>query len=140
MKRFIDEDGRIGFSIRSGGKTYTYYEDSLIYPSDVWSDIEHLQQKDRERTGFATQKPEALLRRILSASSEPGDLVLDLFSGSGTTAVTAKKLGRAFVAIEQDRDYCCLALERLHRADADKTIQGYEDGVFWERNTRSVLK
>ena len=59
-------------------------------------------------------------------------------SGSGTTAVTAKKLGRAFTAIEQDRDYCCLALERLHRADADNTIQGYEDGVFWERNTQSV--
>ena len=81
MKRFIDEDGRIGFSIRSNGKTYTYYEDSLIYPSDVWSDIEHLQQKDRERTGFLTQKPEALLKRIIAASSAPGDLVLDLFSG-----------------------------------------------------------
>ena len=100
MKRFIDEDGRVGFSIRSNGKLYKYYEDSLIYPSDVWSDIEHLQQKDRERTGFATQKPEALLRRIIGASSEPGDLVLDLFSGSGTTAAVAAKMQRRFVAVD----------------------------------------
>ncbi len=112
MKRFIDEDGRIGFSIRSGGKTYTYYEDSLIYPSDVWSDIEHLQQKDRERTGFATQKPEALLRRILSASSEPGDLVLDLFSGSGTTAAVATKLDRRFIAVDQSPVACALLRKR----------------------------
>lgn len=100
MKRFIDEDGRIGFSIRSNGKLYKYYEDDLIYPSDVWNDIEHLQQKDRERTGFATQKPEALLRRIIGASSKEGDLVMDLFSGSGTTAAVAAKTGRRFVAVD----------------------------------------
>lgn len=112
MKRFIDEDGRIGFSIRSNGKTYTYYEDSLIYPSDVWSDIEHLQQKDRERTGFLTQKPEALLRRIISASSEPGDLVVDLFSGSGTTAAVATKLDRRFIAVDQSPVACALLRKR----------------------------
>ena len=86
MKRFVDENGRICFSIRSGGKLYTYYEDTPVYPTDVWTDIEHLQQRDRERVGYGTQKPEALLRRILLASSRPGDLVMDLFSGSGTTA------------------------------------------------------
>ncbi len=112
MKRFIDENGRIGFSIRSNGKTYTYYEDSLIYPSDVWSDIEHLQQKDRERTGFLTQKPEALLRRIIAASSEPGDLVVDLFSGSGTTAAVATKLDRRFIAVDQSPVACALLRRR----------------------------
>ena len=112
MKRFIDEDGRIGFSIRSNGKTYTYYEDSLIYPSDVWADIEHLQQKDRERTGFATQKPEALLKRIIAASTEPGDLVLDLFSGSGTTAAAATKLNRRFLAVDQSPVACALLRRR----------------------------
>lgn len=100
MKRFIDEDGRIGFSIRSNGKVYKYYEDSLIFPTDVWNDIEHLQQKDRERTGYATQKPESLLRRIILASSSEGDLVMDLFSGSGTTASVASKLNRKFVAVD----------------------------------------
>lgn len=97
MKRFIAEDGRIAFSIRSGGKTYVYYEDTPTYPSDVWSDIEHLQQKDKERTGYATQKPEALLRRILLASSREGDLVCDLFSGSGTTASVASQLNRRYL-------------------------------------------
>lgn len=100
MKRSIDELGRVYFSIRSGGKTYTYYEDTPIFPSDVWDDVEHLHQRDPERTGFGTQKPEALLRRILLASSRPGDLVCDLFSGSGTTAAVAAKLGRRFLVAD----------------------------------------
>ncbi len=122
MKRFIDEDGRIGFSIRSNGKTYTYYEDSLIYPSDVWSDIEHLQQKDRERTGFLTQKPEALLWRIISASSEPGDLVVDLFSGSGTTAAVATKLDRRFIAVDQSPVACALLRRRQLGVTSEPTL------------------
>jgi len=100
MKRFIDEQGRICFSIRSAGKVYTYYEDTPVFPSDVWDDIEHLQQKDRERVGYATQKPEALLRRVILASSRPGDLVCDLFSGSGTTAAAASKLGRHYLVTD----------------------------------------
>ena len=100
MKRFIDEDGRICFTIRSAGNLYTYYEDSLVYPSDVWDDIEHLQQKDTERVGYATQKPEALLNRIILASSRPGDLVCDFFSGSGTTAAAASKLNRRFLVLD----------------------------------------
>ena len=100
MKRSVDELGRVYFSIRSGGKTYTYYEDTPIFPSDVWDDVEHLHQRDPERTGFSTQKPEALLRRIILASSRPGDLVCDLFSGSGTTAAVAAKLGRRFLAAD----------------------------------------
>ena len=100
MKQFVDQDGRVGFSIRTNGKLYTYYEDDLIYPSDVWTDIEHLQQKDKERLGYATQKPEALLERIILASSREGDLVCDLFSGSGTTAAMAVKTGRRFLAVD----------------------------------------
>lgn len=100
MKRYVDDQGRVCFSIRSGGKTYTYYEDTPIYPTDVWTDIEHLQQKDRERVGYATQKPEALLRRIMLASSKEGDLMMDLFSGSGTTAAVASKLKRRFVVVD----------------------------------------
>ncbi len=100
MRRFIDEEGRICFTIRSAGKVYTYYEDTLVFPSDVWDDIEHLQQKDSERVGYATQKPEALLNRVILASSRPGDLVCDLFSGSGTTAAAASKLGRRFLAVD----------------------------------------
>lgn len=100
MKQFVDQNGRIGFSIRTRGKLYTYYEDDLVYPTDVWTDIEHLQQKDKERLGYATQKPEALLERIILASSREGDLVCDLFSGSGTTAAVAVKNSRRFLAAD----------------------------------------
>lgn len=100
MKQFVDQNGRVGFSIRTRGKLYTYYEDDLVYPTDVWTDIEHLQQKDKERLGYATQKPEALLERIILASSKEGDLVCDLFSGSGTAAAVAVKNGRRFLAVD----------------------------------------
>lgn len=100
MKQQVDEDGRIFWSIRSGGREYRYYEDSKIYPSDVWDDISHLHQKDPERTGYDTQKPEALLERIIKASSRPGDLVADLFAGSGTTLAVAQRLGRRWIGVD----------------------------------------
>jgi site-specific DNA-methyltransferase (adenine-specific) len=88
-----------------------------------------------ENTNHPTQKPEKLVAKILLASSKSGDVVFDPFLGSGTTSVVAKKLGRNFVGIEIDEEYCCLAEKRLEKAESDKKIQGYSDGVFWERNT-----
>jgi site-specific DNA-methyltransferase (adenine-specific) len=75
------------------------------------------------------------LAKIILASSEEGDFVFDPFLGSGTTSVVAKKLGRHYCGIEVDKTYCCLAEKRLELAEKDKNIQGYADGVFWERNT-----
>ena len=89
-----------------------------------------------ENTDHPTQKPEKLLAKLILASSDPGATVLDPFGGVGSTAVTAKKLGRHFVTVEQEPEYCALAMARLRRAEADQTIQGYEDGVFWERNSQ----
>ena len=97
MKRHLDASGKAVYSIRSNGKTYTYSEDELMTPADVWTDISHLQQKDPERTGYATQKPEKLLERIVLASSNADDLVADFFAGSGTTAAVAHRLGRRFL-------------------------------------------
>ncbi len=131
MKRFIDEDGRICFTIRSAGKIYTYFEDTPVYPSDVWDDIEHLQQKDSERVGYATQKPEALLTRVILASSKPGDLVCDLFSGSGTTAAAASKHGRRFLALDNSPlALYTLRARQLKSASAHSLLEGESELVL----------
>jgi site-specific DNA-methyltransferase (adenine-specific) len=88
-----------------------------------------------ENTDHPTQKPEKLIAKLILASSNPGDVILDPFLGSGTTSVVAKKLGRSYVGIEIDEKFCCLAEKRIQLADEDDGIQGYQDGVFWERNT-----
>jgi site-specific DNA-methyltransferase (adenine-specific) len=105
------------------------------HPSNIWTDISVPFWSMPENTDHPTQKPEKLLAKIIMASTNPGDLILDPFAGSGTTAVTAKKLGRDFVAVESDEQYCLLAMKRLKMAKADRTIQGFFDGVFWERNS-----
>jgi site-specific DNA-methyltransferase (adenine-specific) len=105
------------------------------HPSNIWTDISVPFWSMPENTDHPTQKPEKLLGKILLATTNEGDLVLDPFAGSGTTAVAAKKLGRNFVAIESDEHYCLLAAKRLALAEKDKTIQGYSDGIFWERNS-----
>jgi len=108
------------------------------HPSNIWTDVSVPFWSMPENTDHPTQKPEKLIAKIILASSNPGDLILDPFAGSGTTAVVAKKLGRNFVAIESDEHYCLLAQKRLEMAESDKSIQGFADGVFWERNSRKT--
>ena len=105
------------------------------FPSNIWNDISVPFWSMPENTEHPTQKPEKLLAKIILASTKKGDVVFDPFLGSGTTAVVAKKLGRKFVGVEIDKYYCALALKRLELANTDTRIQGYSDGVFWERNT-----
>jgi len=107
----------------------------VTHPSNIWTDITIPFWSMPENTDHPTQKPEKLLAKIILASSNPGDMVFDPFLGSGTTAVTAKKLGRRYCGVEIDELFCCLTAKRLELADKEKSIQGYEDGVFWERNT-----
>ncbi len=129
MKRRADEDGRIYFSIRSGGREYRYYEDDPVYPSDVWDDIESLPIRSPERTGYAFQKPEALLKRIILASTAPGDIVCDLFGGSGTTAVAASALKREFISCDVSPAALLTSRRRLI-ATAEKTELFEEDKPF----------
>lgn len=110
----------------------------ITSPSNLWTDISVPFWAMRENTDHPTQKPEKLIAKLLLASSSPGDLVCDPFVGSGTSAVVAKKLGRRFVGVEQNLAYCCWALKRLQMAEDDMSIQGYADGVFWERNTLAM--
>lgn len=112
----------------------------ITYPSNLWTDITVPFWSMSENTDHPTQKPEKLLAKIILASSNKGDLVFDPFLGSGTTVVTAKKLGRNYSGIEIDAKYCCIAEKRLELAEDCKTIQGYDGKVFWERNSLSEQK
>ena len=110
------------------------------YPSNFWDDISIPYWSMPENTAHPTQKPEKLLAKLILASSNPGDIVFDPFLGSGSTAVTAKKLNRHFVGIEMNEQYCVWVEKRLEMANVDSTIQGYANGVFWERNTSALQK
>ena len=112
----------------------------LTYPSNFWDDISIPFWSMPENTDHPTQKPEKLYAKLILASSKPGDVIFDPFLGSGTASVVAKKLGRNYCGIELNEEYALLAEKRLLLAETDKSIQGYSDGVFWERNTLSDQK
>lgn len=105
-------------------------------PGNFWDDISIPFWSMKENTAHPTQKPEKLIAKLILASSDKGDLVFDPFNGSGTTCVTAKKLDRNYLGIELSEQYCTWAEKRLADADSDNSIQGYFDGVFWERNSQ----
>ena len=107
----------------------------ITYPSNFWDDISIPFWSMSENTDHPTQKPEKLYAKLILASSKPGDIVFDPFLGSGTTSVVAKKLGRNYCGIEMNQEYCLWAEKRLLMAEKDSSIQGYSDGVFWERNS-----
>ena len=107
----------------------------LTYPSNIWTDVTVPFWSMPENTDHPTQKPEKLIAKLILASSKRGYFVFDPFLGSGTTAVVSKKLGRKFCGIELNEEYCCWAIKRLKMATLNSVIQGYEDGVFWERNS-----
>jgi len=106
----------------------------LTYPSNLWNDITVPFWSMPENTDHPTQKPEKLLAKLILASTNSGDLVFDPFMGVGSSVVAARKLNRRFLGVDIDRQYCLLAAKRLHLAESDTKIQGYCDGLFWERN------
>ena len=107
----------------------------LTYPSNFWDDISIPFWSMPENTDHPTQKPEKLYAKLILASSKPGAMIFDPFLGSGTASVVAKKLGRKYCGIEMNEEYCLLCQKRLQMAEKDSSIQGYKDGVFWERNS-----
>lgn len=109
----------------------------ITYPSNFWDDISIPFWSMPENTDHPTQKPEKLYAKLILASSRKGDVILDPFVGSGTAPVVAKKLGRHFIGVEINEEYCLWAAKRLMLAEQDTAIQGYSDGVFWERNSFS---
>lgn len=102
MKVVTDETGVTLQEKRDAktGKVYRYPLDKVA--DDYWLNMEQLNREDTERLGYPTQKPEALLERVIAASSNEGDLVLDPFCGCGTTVIVASKLNRQFIGIDID--------------------------------------
>lgn len=104
-------------------------------PSNFWDDITVPFWSMAENTSHPTQKSEKLIAKMMLASSSERDVVFDPFLGSGTTSVVAKKLSRHYIGIEIEAQYCVWAEQRLEMAENSPDIQGYVNGVFWERNS-----
>ena len=87
-------------------------------PTDLWWHT-IVSPTGKEKTGYPTQKPEGILRRVIQASSKPGDLVLDFFAGSGTTGAVAASLDRSFVLIDRNPQSIAVITERLKNAGVE---------------------
>ena len=102
MKMNQDSDGRFyqEKKDKKSGKIYKYYIDKGKIPEDYWLGIETLNREDKARMGYPTQKPPELLERIIKASSNENDIVLDAFCGCGTTVIECSKLKRSWIGID----------------------------------------
>lgn len=120
MRSKVDSDGREyqEKTDKKSGKVYRYYVDEGKIPEDFWTDIEQLNREDAERVGYDTQKPKALLQRIIAASSNSDSIVADIFGGSGTTAAVAEKLGRRWITSDIGKPACMIMRKRLIDQDA----------------------
>ncbi len=141
----VKQKRRVIAPYRENGKPKDWEESEdgnfrLTCPSNFWDDISVPFWSMPENTDHPTQKPEKLYAKLILASSRPGDVIFDPFLGSGTASVVAKKLGRHWCGVELNEEYCMLAEKRLELAETDKEIQGYSDGVFWERNSAALYK
>lgn len=127
---YRDKEGNPKDWVEDGQNKYR-----LTAPSNIWTDISIPFWSMRENTPHPTQKPEKLIAKLILASSREGDVIFDPFLGSGTTSVTAKKLGRHYIGIEREKEYAAIAEKRLEDANSNKHIQGFEDGIFKARNS-----
>jgi len=113
FKRYLDEEGGVALG-------------------DLWTDITVLNSQSKERLGFDTQKPEQLVERIVKIATDPGDIVLDCFVGSGTTAAVAHKLGRRWVACEREQDTVeHYVMPRLKAVVDGRDASGITKSVGW---------
>ncbi len=119
MKVVVDEHGTPWQEKkdRRTGRVYRYPLDKL--PEDYWLGIEQLNREDAERLGYPTQKPEALLERIIRVSSNEGDLVLDPFCGCGTAIAVAQRLGRRWIGIDNNPAALNMAAARINGISKD---------------------
>jgi site-specific DNA-methyltransferase (adenine-specific) len=132
-------------SYRENGKPKDWEETSegkfrMTYPSNFWDDITIPYWSMPENTDHPTQKPEKLIAKLILAGCPPEGVVFDPFLGSGTTSVVARKLKRRYCGIELNSEYCLWTEKRLENATSELGIQGYANGIFWERNSSGLQK
>lgn len=110
----LEAIGRISFT-KGGTAEYVRFLDESLSgtPQDLWDDVPNVNSQALERTGYQTQKPTRLLDRIVSASSDESSIVADFFSGSGTTAAVAERLGRRWITVDLGKPACMVARKRL---------------------------
>lgn len=126
----IDEHGKSYQRNIKNGKEYRYYLDKGVIPNDYWIDIQALNPSAKERLGYPTQKPETLLERIVKASSNEKDIVLDAYCGCGTTVAVAQKLDRQWIGIDITYQSISLILKRLEDSCGSNVInQIIIDGI-----------
>ena len=107
---------------------------------DIWTDIDAVNSQAEERVDYATQKPEALLERIIKASSDEGMLVADFFGGSGVTAAVANRLGRRFIHTDIGINSIQTARDRLVASGASFTMKEVKDGIQLYRNPQQTME
>ena len=136
MKQF-EAEGRLHYSSRTGMPSYKRYLDEMpgVALQDLWDDIPPIHATSEERLGYPTQKPVALLDRIINASSNPNDIVLDGFCGCGTALVAAENLGRQWIGIDISPTACRVMAKRLR--DACKLR---EDENLWRSGRGFVVR
>ena len=131
----LKKDNRIYFTSTGAMRLKVYLDEAPGIPlDDIWSDINAVNSQAEERTEYATQKPEALLERIINASSNEGMVVADFFGGSGVTAAVADKLGRKFIHADVNINSIQTARDRLKTNGANFAVQKVQDGVTLYRN------
>jgi DNA modification methylase len=137
MKK-LDADGHIFYTRNGIPRRKRYLDESKGMPAqDIWADIESLRSWHQERLGYPTQKPEGLLERIIKASSNKNDSILDPFCGCGTAMAAAQKLGRKWIGIDISPTAIYLVQKRLQKLGA---IQGKDFEVIGTPTTLSELR
>ena len=134
MAKLIEE-GRVVQTKPGNVPRLKYYLDEMpgVSLQDIWTDIKSLRGHRKERLGYPTQKPEALLERIIRASSNAGDVVLDPFCGCGTAIAAAHKLGRKWIGI--DITHLSIALQKYRLQDMFELVSGADYAVIGEPAT-----
>ena len=140
MKR-LDAEGRLHFTKSGGIRSKVYLDELPGMPAQaMWTDINPVNSQAQERIDYATQKPEALLERIIKASSNEGMVVADFFGGSGVTAAVAARLGRRFIHVDVGINSIQTARDRLKKQGAEFDVMEVKDGVQLYRNPVQTME